>query len=149
MPHPTSTAVVTSCAHCGTGNRIPETRLSEGPKCGRCGRPVFSGKPIELNAETFDRVTGGDLPVVVDFWAPWCGPCRTMAPEFERATASLEPRIRTARLNTEDHRMIGARLAIRSIPTMVLFRQGRELARHSGAVPAAEIIRWVTTANNT
>lgn len=149
MADQTHGSVVTACAHCGTGNRIPEARLADGPTCGRCGRPVFSGQPVELNGETFEKIIAGDLPVVVDFWAPWCGPCRTMAPEFERATAQLEPRVRTARLNTEDHQAIGSRHGIRSIPTMVLFHQGREVARHSGAVPAAEIVRWVTVSNQT
>lgn len=132
------------CPACHTTNRVPSARLSEGPSCGRCGEPLFAGKPVELDAEAFERHVGrGDLPLVVDFWAPWCGPCRTMAPAFAQAAAQLEPAARLAKVDTEEAQALAARHAIRSIPTMVLFRQGREVARISGAMGAAEIVRWV------
>ena len=139
-------SIVTQCASCGTGNRIPRARLNDRPTCGRCGQPVLSGKPIDLSESSFESAIGGGLPVVVDFWAPWCGPCRTMAPEFERATTQLEPSFRTARLNTEESPGVSTRHGIRSIPTMIIFQDGREVARHSGAVPASDIVSWVETA---
>lgn len=138
--------VITPCPACGAGNRIPQDRLKDRPVCGRCRQPMFSGAPVDLDDATFDRMIGGGLPVVVDFWAPWCGPCRTMAPEFERATGQLEPGVRTARVNTEQAQAVAGRHAIRSIPTMIVYRDGRELARHSGAIPAADIVRWVNGA---
>ena len=141
-----ASSIVTRCSSCGTGNRIPRARLNDRPTCGRCGQPVFVGRPTDLSESSFESAIGGSLPVVVDFWAPWCGPCRTMAPEFERATAQLEPRFRTARLNTEESPGISARYGIRSIPTMIVFQDGREVARHSGAVPASDIVRWAETA---
>ena len=132
------------CPSCSATNRIPDDRLDEAPKCGRCGAPVFAGKPAELTDASFQKhISRNDLPVVVDFWAPWCGPCKMMAPAFEQAAAELEPRVRLAKLNTDEAQATAAQYNIRSIPTMALFRDGREVARQAGAMSAADIVRWV------
>lgn len=132
------------CATCGQANRVPRARLAEGPKCGSCGDPLVDGRVAELDAATHDKVTRGDgLPVLVDYWAPWCGPCRAMAPEFAKAAKLLAPQARLMKLNTEDHPAISQRAGIRGIPALILYRNGRELARLAGARPAAEIAAFV------
>ncbi len=132
------------CPHCNATNRIPAERLSDKPKCGKCHQPLFDGHPVELTGETFSKmIARTDIPVVVDFWAPWCGPCKMMAPAFQQAAQQLQPNVRLAKVNTEDHQMIGARYQIRSIPTMVIFKNGQEIARQSGAMSASDIVRWV------
>lgn len=132
------------CPHCRTVNRLRTARLDDRPNCGRCRKPVFEGRPLALTAADFDLFVGrGDIPLVVDFWAPWCGPCRMMAPAFEQAAALLEPRFRLGKVNTEEEQALAARFGIRSIPTLIIFRQGREVARQAGAISAQEIVRWV------
>ena len=132
------------CPHCQAVNRTLEARLGEGPKCGQCHRPLFDGRPVELTAASFDAHVGrSDVPVLVDFWAPWCGPCKMMAPQFVQAASMLEPHVRLAKVNTEDEGALGARYGIRSIPTLALFKGGREVARQAGAMGAADIVRWV------
>ena len=132
------------CPNCDAVNRIPAARMSEGPKCGNCHQPLFGGHPIELTAANFQKhVTRSDIPVVVDFWAPWCGPCKMMAPQFVQAAGQLEPRVRLAKVNTEAEQMLGAEFGIRSIPTLALFKGGKEVARQPGAMGAGDIVRWV------
>ena len=134
------------CPHCIAKNRVAPERVGDKPKCGKCHKPLFDGHPVELDEAGFERhIAGNDVPVVVDFWAPWCGPCRVMAPEYEKATAMFEPNVRFAKVNTEEAQGLAQRFNIRSIPTMALFRGGREIARQSGALGAAAIADWVRT----
>ncbi|UGQ49028.1 thioredoxin TrxC [Massilia endophytica] len=132
------------CPHCDAVNRVPAPRLDEDPNCGACKRQLFTGHPADLSSARFlKHIERSDLPVLVDFWAPWCGPCRTMAPFYEQATQRLEPRYRVVKVNTEEAQDIGARYAIRSIPTLALFRNGREIARQPGAMDTNSILGWV------
>jgi len=132
------------CPHCSAVNRIPAVRLGEAPGCGKCHQQLFAAHPVELRADTFrQHINRNDIPVVVDFWAPWCGPCKMMTPAFEQAARQLEPRVRLAKLNTEMEQTIASQYNIRSIPTLAIFRNGQELARQAGAMGAPDIIRWV------
>ncbi len=131
------------CPHCDAVNRIPAARLSEGPKCGKCHQALFSGRPLDLRTDNFEKhITRSDIPVLVDFWAPWCQPCRVMAPAFAQAAIQLELRARLCKVNTEAEQMLGAKFGVRSIPTLALFKGGREVAREAGAMGAADIVRW-------
>lgn len=131
------------CPHCHTTNRVAPADLSATPDCGKCHRPLFDGHPVALDEAAFEKhIARSQLPVLVDFWAPWCGPCRMMAPQFEAAAKQLEPHVRLAKVNTEEAQALGARLNIRSIPTLALFVNGREVARQPGAMGAADIVRW-------
>ncbi len=137
-------AVHVVCPHCDAVNRVPAERLGEEAKCGKCRAPLFAGAPLALDEGRFAKHLGrGDLPLVVDFWAPWCAPCRAMAPAFEAVARRIEPRARLIKVNTEEAQALAGRYGIRSIPTLVIFRGGREVARTSGAMDAAALENWI------
>ncbi|WP_078120547.1 thioredoxin TrxC [Thiosocius teredinicola] len=131
------------CPHCNGVNRVPVDRLGAGGKCGRCKQPLFAAHPAEVNGQGFQQqFARSDIPLLVDFWAPWCGPCKMMAPAFAQAAAQLEPQVRLLKVNTENEQAVAAQFGIRSIPTMILFAGGREIDRVAGAMDAANIVAW-------
>jgi len=131
------------CPHCSAVNRIPAARLGDHPKCGKCKQPLFTGHPVELTDQNFAKfISNSDLPVIVDFWAEWCGPCKMMAPAFAEASAQLEPNVILAKLNTEVAQQTAAQFGIRSIPSIIKFKDGKEVARQAGALNAQQIIQW-------
>jgi thioredoxin 2 len=145
-PNPVRMAepLLVACPACTSLNRVPGERLGANPTCGKCRAPLFAGKPMAVDDTSFDRVVlRSGIPVVVDFWAAWCGPCHAFAPTFDAAARQLEPTVRLAKLDTEAAPATAARLAIRSIPTVALFRDGREVARQSGALPLPRFLDWV------
>lgn len=132
------------CIKCGALNRVPPSRPAIKAKCGKCGIKLFAGHPEDVDVETFDRqIARSTTPVLVDVWAPWCGPCLSMAPAYEAAARELEPHVRLIKLNSDAEQAVAARLGIQGIPTMILFHEGREFARTSGAMSTSQIVRWV------
>jgi thioredoxin 2 len=137
--------VQVACSHCEGVVRIPSERLGDGPRCPQCHQPLFEGHPVEADARAFERhIQRSEVPIVVDFWAPWCGPCRAMAPVFEAAAQRLEPRVRFVKVNTDEVPELANRFAIRGIPTVIAFKQGREVARQSGAMSGEQLQQWLT-----
>ena len=139
----TDTPLLVACPSCAALNRLPPSRLRDAPKCGSCHTALFLGTPVALSSADFDKhAVRSELPLLVDFWAPWCGPCLSMAPQFAAAAASLEPQLRLAKVDTDLHPVLGTRFGIRSIPTLLILRNGKELARQSGAMGSTQIIAW-------
>ena len=137
------------CGHCEAVVRTPSERLNETPRCPRCQHPLFEGHPIELRSSNFDQhIVRNEVPVIVDFWASWCGPCQALAPRFEEVSRQFEPHVRFAKVCTEDEPGIAQRFNVRSIPTLIAFRNGREVARQMGALDSATLARWVQTVAN-
>lgn len=136
--------ITLTCPDCTSTNRVPSERLGDGPKCGKCKARLFQGKPLELNERNVDAVLANTgVPLLVDCWAPWCGPCRSFAPVFEAAAQQLEPRLRFAKLNTEAEQELASLWGIQSIPTLILYRDGREVTRMSGALPLTQLKAWL------
>lgn len=131
------------CPHCAQVNRLEAAKAADAAKCGSCKQPLFTGQPADVDGKNFERqITKSDIPVLVDVWAPWCGPCRAMAPAYAEAAQQLEPNVRLIKLNSDNEQEISARLGIRGIPTMLLMQHGKEIGRISGAMPAQQIIAW-------
>ena len=136
-------SLIVPCAQCAGLNRIPADRLGQTPRCGRCKAEVLLARPFELDQGSFAQQVKGDLPLLLDVWASWCGPCRSFAPTFEQAAARLQGRCRLAKLDSEANPQLSGQLGIRSIPSLILFRNGREVVRQNGAMPLPQLLAWL------
>lgn len=136
--------MIIACPHCAGLNRVPQSRLLQQPSCGKCKQPLFIGAPVTLTSENFvNHAVKSDLPILLDFWASWCGPCQSFAPTFAAAASELEPQLRFGKINTESEQQLAAQFQIRSIPTLVLMQKGKVLAQLSGALPKAQLYQWL------